>query len=447
VIDRTHYANPDDDPRGPYTTDPLTGKANAAARPNLHYTITNRETGDVYPADSDFGWITDSKGFDELLSDGRIHWPENPQTGKPRKKRFRSEMDDRAPASSLGISISQGEGNDALIALFGLKIFTFPKPPSVIGRVVDWAIAERGACLDYFAGSGTTGHAVINLNREDGGGRRFILVEMGAYFHTVLKPRIAKVLYAPDWKDGKAQTHNKGVSALVKYFALESYEDALNNLPAPDTGLLDDRPAEERDALIRYALDLEMGPHLLDLDAFRDPWSFTINAQLAGEDEIRPHRVDLVETFNYLIGLKVSAYGPMERYAAQFERAPHDDGLGRLRTVAGPGARQGLRRDPEGPYVFQRVEGTLNDANDTRVLVVWRKLSDDPEKDAAVLDAWMARHQENTKERSPYREAQITYINGPVTLPQPTAELRTVFPLEETFKAKMFEDTDGEGVA
>jgi adenine-specific DNA-methyltransferase len=57
--------------------------------------------------------------------------------------------------------------------------------------------------LDFFAGSGTTGHAVIDLNREDGGGRKYILVEMGEYFETVLKPRILKVIYSKDWKDGK----------------------------------------------------------------------------------------------------------------------------------------------------------------------------------------------------------------------------------------------------
>jgi len=58
-------------------------------------------------------------------------------------------------------------------------------------------------CIDFFAGSGTTGHAVINLNREDGGRRKFILVEMAQYFDTVLLPRIKKVTFTPEWKDGK----------------------------------------------------------------------------------------------------------------------------------------------------------------------------------------------------------------------------------------------------
>ena len=89
--------------------------------------------------------------------------------------------------------------------------------------------------LDYFAGSGTTGHAVINLNREDGGERKFILVEMGEHFDTVLLPRIKKVIYAPEWKAGKPQRMATKEEAersprIVKYIRLESYEDALDGI-------------------------------------------------------------------------------------------------------------------------------------------------------------------------------------------------------------------------
>lgn len=321
--------------------------------------------------------------------------------------------------------------------------FTFPKSIYTVRDCIDAALANApaGEVLDFFAGSGTTGHSVVMLNREDGGKRRFHLVEMGRHFDEVLLPRVVKSLYCPDWSAGKAQAHDKGVAALVKYFALESYEDALNNLPAPSGTLLDGRSAVEKDALITYGLDLELGPHLLNMDAFRDPWGYTINAQLAGDAGIRRHRVDLVETFNYLIGLKVHAYGPLERYSADFERAAHADDLGRLKLTGR------LRRDPNGPFVFQRVEGELNPAsnggNSTRVLVVWRTLTDDPEKDAAVLDAWMTRHRESTTERTPHADYALIYVNGPVTLRQPTEGQRKVYPLEETFKIKMFEDTDG----
>jgi len=89
--------------------------------------------------------------------------------------------------------------------------------------------------LDYFAGSGTTGHAVINLNREDGGQRKFILVEMADYFDTVLLPRLKKVTYTPEWKDGKPKRLATSEEAersprIMKVIRLESYEDTLNNL-------------------------------------------------------------------------------------------------------------------------------------------------------------------------------------------------------------------------
>ncbi len=230
----------------------------------------------------------------------------------------------------------------------------------------------------------------------------------------------------------------------------------LNNLPHPAGELLAGVAGAEpgiQQAMLTYALDLELGPHLVNLDAFADPWGYAIDAQPAGEQEIRPHRVDLVETFNYLLGLKVHAYGPVERYSAEFEQAEHSDGLGRVK-VAGR-----LKRDAEGPYVFQRVEGELNDAQATRVLVVWRKLTaaqpgltDEQreraaDEDAAVLEAWMLRHRETTRERSDYREYHRVYINGPVTLEQPTQELRTVYPIEQTFKDRMFEDADPAGGA
>jgi len=366
--------------------------------------------------------------------------------------RFFREAEGHKPLPSLAdgeFDVGTNEDASSMLAdLLGYEVQgAYPKPVRLIERLVTAksAFIPDMLCLDYFAGSGTTGHAVLNLNRADKQSRRVILVEMGSQFHSILLPRFAKVIYSPDWKDGQAQSHDKGLpgGALVKYFALESYEDALNNLPAPDAddSVLAGLNAEARQAMLTYALDLELGPHLLNLNAFRDPWMYTINAQLAGEDEITPHRVDLIETFNYLLGLKVRSYGPIERYSAEFERAVHDDDLGRLK-LSGGGR---LRRDQDGPYCFQRVEGELNDGNDTRVLVVWRTLTDDPEKDAAVLEAWMERHREDTRQRSEHRDYHLIYINGPVTLPQPTAEIRTVFPIEETFKAKMFEDTDNAG--
>ncbi|HMN95474.1 MAG TPA: site-specific DNA-methyltransferase [Phycisphaerales bacterium] len=428
---RAAYRNKDNDPRGPHRDLGLWSRGGQGGS-RFAFTMSSGQHFDERE------WLVSEDTMRSLDRERRLVVVGD----KLYRKLFLSETDGSIPVSIWDDVSNNANAADEVNAL-GLVPDT-PKPVALLDRIVSLGADASALVLDFFAGSGTTGHAVLQQNRADEGRRRICLIEHGAAFSSVLRPRITKVIFSPDWKDGSAQTHDKGLSALIKYFALESYEDALNNLPAPSGTLLDGRTDGEKDALITYGLDLELGPHLLDLDAFRDPWGYTINAQLAGDAEIKRHRVDLVETFNYLIGLKVHAYGPLERYSADFERAAHADGLGRMKLTGR--LRRDARGDGDAPYVFQRVEGELNPAsnggNSTRVLVVWRKLTDDPEKDAAVLDAWMARHRESTRERTEHRDYHLIYINGPVTLPQPTAEIRTVYPTEETFKIKMFEDTD-----
>lgn len=162
---------------------------------------------------------------------------------------------------------------------------------------------DSSTILDYFAGSGTTGHATIKLNREDGGKRKYILVEMGTYFNTVTRPRIAKVIYTDNWKGGKPQ-NIKGISQVVKYQVLESYEDALNNLQLQSkaaTNLFSDTAKEQYQ--LKYMLDLESRDHLFDIGIFRNPFGYQLN--VTQNNEQVPTVVDLVETFNYLIGLNV----------------------------------------------------------------------------------------------------------------------------------------------
>ena len=110
-----------------------------------------------------------------------------------------------------------------------LRSFDYPKSIYAVCDAIKVCVSEYGGIvLDYFAGSGTTAHAVINLNREDGGKRKYVLVEMGDYFHTVLLPRIKKVVYSKDWKDGKPASH-EGSSHCLKYYTLEQYEETLKN--------------------------------------------------------------------------------------------------------------------------------------------------------------------------------------------------------------------------
>jgi adenine-specific DNA-methyltransferase len=174
--------------------------------------------------------------------------------------------------------------------------------------VIAAAPADGDVVLDCFAGSGTTGHAVVNLNRQDGGRRRFILAEMDGCFDTVLMPRIKKVTFTPEWKDGKPVRQATREEAersprIVKYVRLESYEDALNNisftLPKGQTVL------EFDDYLLKYMLQWETreSPTLLNVEKLASPFSYKLT--IADGQQTTQKTVDIPETFAYLLGLHV----------------------------------------------------------------------------------------------------------------------------------------------
>lgn len=173
--------------------------------------------------------------------------------------------------------------------------FPYCHPVSLYEELVAAAAPEDSdLVLDFFAGSGTTAHAVINLNRQDGGRRKYILVEMGNYFDTVLLPRIKKVVFCEKWKDGKPNG-GEGVSHFLKYHYLEQYEDSLNDLELireQDGQLALEMFGDEY--LLKYMLDFETqgSPSLLNLEMFKDPFAYRLKVQEG--DEIVERNVDLV---------------------------------------------------------------------------------------------------------------------------------------------------------
>ena len=191
------------------------------------------------------------------------------------------------------------------------NVFSYPKS---IYAVEDCLRVGGGTpsatILDYFAGSGTTGHAVINLNRSDAGRRRYILVEQGAYFETVIKPRLCKAVFSEAWADGKPTAPETGISHAFKVLKIESYEDAVNNLElrrsAAQGTLLDGFNADARDDyLMRYMLDVEARGSLLSVKDFQKPFDYSLRIAVDSAGAWEERKVDLVETFNYLIGLTV----------------------------------------------------------------------------------------------------------------------------------------------
>ena len=177
VIDRSDFTNSDNDPLGPYVTDPLTGKATAASRPNLHFVIKNPTTGDEYEPDPSRGWITDKAGIKSIIEEKRMWWPPDPNTGKPRKKRYLSETEERMPESSFWGDIRGQSGADEVDQILGKRLFDFPKLTEFIIRLLDVSCGSDALILDCTAGSGTTAHAVLALNRRDNGKRRCLLVQ------------------------------------------------------------------------------------------------------------------------------------------------------------------------------------------------------------------------------------------------------------------------------
>ncbi len=189
--------------------------------------------------------------------------------------------------------------------LGGREIFSYPKSIHLVEDCLRASNLTRESCvLDFFAGSGTTGHAVLNLNAKDGGDRRYILVEMAQYFDTVLKPRIQRVMFSREWKDGKP-TSKQGHSHIFKYQRLESYEDALDNIAFDDAAGQKALALYGNDYLLRYMLDFETrdSETLLNVAKLQSPFSYTLRVHRDGETREQP--VDLPETFNYLIGLRV----------------------------------------------------------------------------------------------------------------------------------------------
>ena len=317
--------------------------------------------------------------------------------------------------------------------------FSYPKSIFTVQDALQISMSKNDTVMDYFAGSGTTGHAVVNLNRKDGGKRKYILVEMGGYFDKVTKPRILKAVYSSSWKDSVPESRDTGVSHCFKYIRLESYEDALNNLEPRrnDTqqDLLTATTSQGPDGLkeqymLRYMLDVESrgSSSLLNIQAFSDPTAYKLKVKRPGSDESKEVNVDLLETFNYLIGLTVEHIAVPLIFSTEFEK----DSEERLQI------KGRLKQDAEGPYWFRTVTGTTPDGQKT--LVIWRKLTGIAEEDNLVLNEWFTKQGYSTKDS----EYQLIYVNGDCTLENLKTSEQTwkVRLLEEDFHRLMFE-TEG----
>jgi len=280
-------------------------------------------------------------------------------------------------------------GTKLLGHLVDITAFSYPKSLYLVQDCLRYWASKTALVLDYFAGSGTTGHAVIGLNREDDGDRKYILVEVGDYFDTVLKPRIQKVAFSANWKDGVPQDRD-GQSHMFKYQRLESYEDALNNIRVRQPERAQRRLLYEGfgDYQLHYMLDFETRDSLtlLAQEAFENPFGYTLKIQ-RGHESPRDEKVDLVETFHYLIGMHVR----------RLERHEHQ---GRL-------------------YVVSRGE-VRTERGVERTVVIWR---DTPDLDLHQEADW-------ANEALLAEPVDRVYVNGP-------SHIEGAQPLEIAFRQLM----------
>jgi len=292
-------------------------------------------------------------------------------------------------------------GTELLNDIFGMgkRDFSFPKSIYAVEESLQSLSSDINAIyLDYFSGSGTTGHATLKINRDDNGNRKYILVEMGEYFNSVTKPRIQKVIYTDNWKNGKPQD-KRGISQMFKYFNLENYEDALNNLQLKPNNkqqqILSTNADVQEEYLLQYMLDVESREHLMNVGAFKNPFDYKL--KVTENNELIPTTVDLVETFNYLIGLNV-------------------------KRIQRTGA-------------FKTVEGITNSGD--KVLVIWRNLEESDNED---LNKFVKKMDYNLRDG----EFDTIYVNGDNNLANLKKEEETwkVLLLEEVFFKEMFDVKD-----
>jgi adenine-specific DNA-methyltransferase len=384
-----NFNNPDNDPRGPWASKPWkVGTDQSGSR----YVIIG-PNGKRYEEE----WMGEEETFRELLREGRMYFPKGGD-GLPRKKYYKSEREEEGQCATNWWPHDQFGHNqgasDMLANMMGTKnTFSNPKPVSLIKSLYDVAnVKDDDFVLDFFVGSGTSYHSSVQLNRERINSR-CIAVEVNEYFNSITKPRIEKAIYSEDWREGKPISRS-GISHCFKYIRLEQYEDTLNNLQLKVQQTTTSSGPFHESYMLGYWLDTETRESLLNLKWFENPFAMTLKA--TRDNELVETPVDMVETFNFLIGLNVET-----------ESWYKDDNIC---VLTGRTHREGLK-----------------------TLIIWRNCK---EIDNKALDAFFDRMDFRTRDS----EFDLIYVNGDNTLPnlRRDEEHWKVMLIEEEFQNRMF---------
>ena len=221
------YSNPDNDPNGAWASANMAGIATESQRPNLHYDLINPATGINYGRPK-MGWRYDRKTMAKLIAENKILWPDSP-SGRPRKKTYLNELSGNLPgfSSVVGENLFTRSGTVEIDSLFEQRIFNFPKPSELIKCFVSQITAPSDIILDFFSGSATSAHAVMRLNAEDSGHRKFVMVQLPEPCDE--KSEAYKAGYKTICDIGKERIRRAGDNII-------SERNTANAYPPPDVG-------------------------------------------------------------------------------------------------------------------------------------------------------------------------------------------------------------------
>lgn len=250
------YFETDDLPGRPWRIHDLTTQRSALERPNSNFTMINPKTGDKYPVNPNRTWAVTKETFDKYYAEDRIVFPGDYDflsISKPALRYFKSDDIAKAGDKFGYIPVSTKlpdtigmtkDGTKEITELFDNKIFGFPKPIEFIKHFINSATASskgnNDLILDFFSGSGTTAHAVMQLNAEDGGNRKFIMVQLPEV--TDEKSEAYKAGYKNICEIGKERIRRAGAKIKTEWDAGQAKRNdglfAAENEPQspPDTG-------------------------------------------------------------------------------------------------------------------------------------------------------------------------------------------------------------------
>lgn len=293
-----NYKNPDNDPRGPWISTDCTAQAGHGTKNQFYKMIT--PAGRVIELPDNLCWRFTKQRMDEEIAAGRI-WFGVDGRGVPRKKTYLSESEGHNvwtwwPNTEVGHT--QEATKELTNILEATAKFDYPKPVRLIKRALEIATNKDSIILDSFAGSGTTAHAVLDLNKKDGGNRKFILIEMMDYADTITAERVKRVMTGYPYKgEKKEEIYSKKLTPknitqgdkLLAEAQAKADEEAKNYTKVSKPKIQDNClkvigtiVTDEKMPGLGGAFDYyELGPSLFDKDGF-------LNEDV-GEDAIREY--------------------------------------------------------------------------------------------------------------------------------------------------------------